>query len=284
MTHVISRILGGLGNQMFQYAVGRALALKHHSTLYLDATPLAVEGSHTPRGYELGCFNIRASVLQAPDDWAHLRSVPFQSLQETGPRYMPELLRAPANCVLSGYWQSERYIQNIRPILLQDFALRHQADAETLAWADRIRTPRHGHQSVMLHVRRGDYISNPSAAAHHGSCGVAYYQSALAQLQARHGDLEVFAFSDDPDWVQTHLAHLAPLHVVSQHGHGGRANHLDMWLMRQCRHHVIANSSFSWWAAWLGETPESTVVCPARWVQTPSFDTRDVTPSRWLRA
>lgn len=283
MICIISQLQGGLGNQMFQYAAGRVLALKHNAKLYLDAGPLATRGSHTAREYELGCFDIRASVLSTPAEWTHLQPVAFKTVQERGPRFMPELLRAPANSVLTGYWQSERYICNIRPTLRRDFTLRSPPDAVTQAWAERIRAPRPGRQSVMLHARRGDYVSNPSAAAHHGTCGLAYYQAALAQLQARLGNIEVYAFSDDPDWVQTHLAHLAPMHVVSHREQGGRPSHLELWLMQQCQHYVLANSSFSWWAAWLGETPQSLVICPAQWVQTPGFDTSDVTPSRWLR-
>lgn len=282
MNIVISRLLGGLGNQMFQYAMGRAVSLRLCAPLMLDASRLEIPAAHTPRHYALGPYDIRAAVISA-EQRPLLQGLSFQQVQERGPRFMPEALKAQGAVCLDGYWQSERYIQAIRPVLQLDFRLRQGPSAEMQDWAHKMHNPAPGHVSVMLHVRRGDYVSLPSAATHHGVCSLGYYESALACLRQRHGPLEVFVFSDDPGWAAKHLQTPDRLHVVSRTGTHARSAEEDLWLMQQCRHHIVANSSYSWWAAWLSETNDSTVIAPRQWVQTPGFDTRDVVPDRWLR-
>ncbi len=290
MSVVISRLIGGLGNQMFQYAVGRVLSLKRGVPLWLDTRPLQAQAEHTPRSYALGAFDIRAEVPDAKG-WQALTGLTglnMAQVQEQGPRFMPEALQAQAPVCLHGYWQSERYIRAIRPVLQLDFKLRQGPSAEMLAWAQRMRSSSEsGHASVMLHVRRGDYVSLPSAAAHHGLCSLSYYEQALQALQDQHGPLEVFAFSDDPAWVAAWAAQaLKPLHachVVSLAAPNDRPAEHDLWLMQQCQHHIIANSSYSWWAAWLGQRSSTTVIAPKAWMKAPGFDDTDLIPSNWLR-
>lgn len=275
---VVVRLDGGLGNQMFQYAAARALALYQGGRLYLDTAALAVPGGHTPRDYALEVFDIRADVLGADS----LRGFNGMRVAESGPRFDARVPRIEGDVYLAGYWQSERYFRGVRPVLQRDFRLRHPAGNHARAWGERMRAAQAaGRATVSLHVRRGDYVSLPQAAAHHGACEAGYYLQALAELQRRHGGLEVFAFSDDPDWVAANLRVDAPLHVVRDAS--ASAAHEDLWLMQQCRHHVIANSSFSWWGAWLGRTPGSSVIAPTQWVRTPGFDTADVVPSDWTR-
>lgn len=283
MNIVVSRLLGGLGNQMFQYAMGRAVSLAQCSPLVLDKRPLDQPAAHTPRKFALDVFDIRAAV---PDHaaWQTWRNTEFQWIQESGPRFMPEALSARGAVCLNGYWQSERYIRAIRPVLQLDFRLKAAPTDEMQQWARRMRQPVSGRSSVMLHVRRGDYVSLPSAAAHHGVCTLAYYERSLQWLREQHGPLEVFVFSDDPAWAHTHLQGPDPMHIVSLPGAQARAAEQDLWLMQQCQHHVIANSSYSWWAAWLSQTDDSSIVAPRQWVQTPGFDTRDVVPSCWHTA
>lgn len=293
---VVTRLLGGLGNQMFQYAAARALALRLGSELLLDTRALQVDGPHTRRDYALDAFDIRARVAAAAE-LSHLADRP--ALAEAGPRHDARLetLREPA--YLAGYWQCERYFRAIRPVLQRDFRLRRpvaeavRAAAQRLAAAVAAHARGSGPAPVALHVRRGDYVSLPQAVAHHGTCGADYYLRALQWLQRRHGALEVHAYSDDPAWVRdelfprlTHgpggLGQACRLHLASS---GGQAAppHDELWLMQQARHYVIANSSFSWWAAWLGSRPGSDVVAPAHWVRTSGFDTRDVVPAGWMR-
>jgi hypothetical protein len=277
MPTVVTRLLGGLGNQMFQYAAARALSLYQGGRLLLDTAALAVPGGHTPRDYALDVFDIRAEVLGE----GGLHGFNGMRVAESGPRFDARVPRIEGDAYLAGYWQSERYFRGVRPVLQRDFRLRRAPGSHARAWSDRIQAAqRAGRATVSLHVRRGDYVSLPQAAAHHGACETDYYLQALAELQRRHGELEVFAFSDDPAWVAANLRVDAPLHVVSDAA--ASAAHEDLWLMQQCRHHVIANSSFSWWGAWLGHAPQATVIAPRQWVRTPGFDTRDVVPADWV--
>lgn len=276
MGTVITELLGGLGNQMFQYAMGRTLSLFQGSALLMDTRALEAPGPQTPRRYGLDVFDVRAERA-APEQ---LHSFHGRRVSEPGPRYQDGVTRLEGNVYLHGYWQCERYFRALRPTLKRDFNLKQ---APLPRNQDVARAIKRGN-SVAVHIRRGDYVSRPQAAAHHGSCSLDYYRSALEQLKQRHGKLRVYAFSDDPDWVREHFtpsvcAHMG-LTIVSGNQH---APHEDLWLMQQCRHFVIANSSFSWWAAWLGQTRLSTVMAPQRWVVTPGFDTADVVPQNWVR-
>lgn len=277
MAIVVTRLLGGLGNQMFQYATARALALYQGGALWLDTAALAVAGGHTQRDYALDVFDIRGTLVEEDS----LRGFKGKRLAESGPRFDARVTRLDGDVYLAGYWQSERYFRAIRPLLRRDFSLKRPVGARARNWAERMRAAtREGRTAVSLHVRRGDYVSLPQAASHHGSCDIDYYRQALAELQRRHGALEVFAFSDDPAWVASDLRVGAPLHVVSD---AAGAAHEDLWMMQHCRHYVIANSSFSWWGAWLGSTPHSSVIAPKQWVRTAGFDTSDVVPQAWMR-
>lgn len=285
MGKVLVELQGGLGNQMFQYAVGRALALFQGSELLLDTRVLERPGPQTPRIYGLGAFAIRARCATQAD----LRQFQGRVLAEPGPRFAADITRQEGDVYLRGYWQCERYFRALRPVLRSDFRLsqppaeRNQALARSMLAANARAAAGRGGGAVALHVRRGDYISRPDAAAHHGNCSLDYYRHALETLAARHGALHAYAFSDEPDWVERFLRAspgVAELTVVRGNDD---APHEDLWLMQQARHHVIANSSFSWWGAWLGQGPASSVIAPQRWVQTPGFDTRDVVPEHWAR-
>jgi hypothetical protein len=127
-------------------------------------------------------------------------------------------------------------------------------------------------------------VTNPAASAHHGVLAPEYYRRAVERLRQRLDAFSVFVFTDEPSWAREHLDLPAPFEVVD--GGAVRPAYVDLWLMSQCRHHVIANSSFSWWGAWLGTWPEKVVVAPARWFADGARNTArgaDVVPARWLR-
>ncbi len=287
---VIARIEGGLGNQLFQYAAARSLADRLSVELLLDLRALDENGSWP---YQLDLYRIRAQI--AEDDllrdlpsprssrWGRIRSELSQRFPAlvTHPVFWPrsfaydprvDRIRHPVYMV--GYWQTERYFAWNRENLLQDIQL-CEPEQGVSATLEAIRQT----HSVALHIRRGDYVSNTSAAQFHGLCDLSYYQRAVQALQAAHRDIEVFVFSDEPDWAQANLRIGVPMYVVRDNPPG--RGHVDMELMRQCRHHILANSSFSWWGAWRCATPGQMVYAPSRWFADAGVDTSDVIPSRW---
>lgn len=290
---IIVRMFGGLGNQMFQFAAARSLALARGVPLRVDISDYAVRRTH--QGFELGrIFDapIEVATLQDLQDvlgwcWSGpvRRSLAHPRLRGLGIvafvvepsfRYWQRLSEAPQNIYLSGYWQSERYFESHASRILQDFQFSQPLDINNMELAAQIeRAP-----SVSLHLRRGDYVSNRRAAATHGVCSVDYYERAMHYVSARVQGARFFVFSDDIAWAQAHLPRIFDCRFI---GHNSGANsHIDMRLMSLCQHHVLANSSFSWWGAWLGRNLNKTVVAPQRWFRA-ALDDADLVPSRWAR-
>ncbi len=284
---IVSRLIGGLGNQMFQYAVGRALAERRGVPFRIDRRAFSDYKTHA---FGMCCF--QASLSDAPEN--HLPRAPSESrLQRLLRRFLPaplsiyteraftfdeQVLSLPDNTYLDGYWQSEKYFNDFADVIRADFTVRHPPSAANQRWLEQIAAT----HSVSLHVRRGDYVSTPSSAAFHGTCGLDYYERAIAYLRERTGlELVVYVFSDDPDWVAANLKLPCAMHLVSDND--AATNYEDLRLMTACRHHVIANSSFSWWGAWLDGRPDSITVAPAQWFAGSTPDPRDLLPQRWVR-
>lgn len=289
---VIVRIEGGLGNQLFQYAAARTLADRLQCGLLLDVRGIAENGD---RPYQLDLYQARAEIadsgtLEALPPWRSSRAARFrQSLSFAIPSlvhspvfwarsfaYDDRIERLQRPVYMVGYWQTERYFAWNRARLLQDVRLRLDTAVDA-GWVQKIR----GCNSVSLHVRRGDYVSSSTAAQQHGTCDMAYYQQAIALLLQQQPDLEVFVFSDEPQWAADHLRLPAPVHIVD--ANPPDRGYLDLELMRGCRHHVLANSSFSWWGAWLCVQPGQTVYAPGRWFVNTGIDARDIIPPHWHR-
>jgi hypothetical protein len=276
---VLVRLEGGLGNQLFQYATARRLALRLGSRVVVDTSLLeAPPPGVTPRPYELGKLRVEVEVA-GPEAAALVRrrlargwrgrasrlgaalglGPRLTVLRDSETRFHPEVLEARGAVLLAGYWQSERYFDDVADRIRAEVLPRQEPGGASRLRAEAMRADR----SVAVHVRRGDYITNPHAAAFHGTCDLAYYAAAAALVAARVPDPHFFVFTDDRDWARAHL-HL-PGRFTLVDDHGPAEGHLDLWLMRQCRHHVIANSSFSWWGAWLAGGEDHLVVAPDRW-------------------
>jgi hypothetical protein len=287
---VIVRLTGGLGNQMFQYAAGRALADRIGTELLLDTRAfehaLALR-AYTRRAYALSPFSLRARVASPADlkDWPvwvveiglRLRLVRpwFRRWHfESAITYDPGVRTLQQPVCLVGYWQSERYFSDIADRIRADFTL-----LQPLAGANaRLLELARASSSVGLHVRRGDFVSLDNAVQMHGSCSVDYYRRAINIVRSRCPECQFLVFSDDPEWARAELS-LDPSAVFVT----GNAEtpEQDLALMSACKHHIIANSSFSWWAGWLGYSPEQIVIAPAPWYASTKLDTRDLAVSRW---
>ena len=278
-------VLGGLGNQMFQYATARAVAHRNAVPLRLDlrafdANTLLKPGLHR---WNIDARDATPEELRRHRRWSidlarRVRPLgrALRCHAETSLAFDPQVMHLKAPVHLSGYFQSERYFAEIRHLLMDQFSPRlpllpaHRAMAEAAAASP----------SISVHVRRGDYVSEARNVAVHGSCSVDYYSRAIEMLHARYGPATCYFFSDDLDWVRQHLPR--PAHAVYVEGNAD-APEVDIHLMAACHHHVCANSSFSWWGAWLGRHPEKCVVAPAHWFALSRHDAVDLVPAAWLR-
>jgi glycosyl transferase family 11 len=292
------RLQGGLGNQMFQYAAGYALARRLSVPLRLD---LSWYREVTGRRYGLDVFSITGRI--ATDDevrregirppgriargLSQLRAQLGARLgvrasarpgyvREPGFPFWPGFLELADGSTLDGYWQSERYFAEVAEPLRGEFAMREAPDPANLRTLDAIRAG----ESVAVHVRRGDYQSDPHTRRYHGTTSPEYYQAAVRRMLAITKDPRFYVFSDDPDWAEAHLAFGAPTTCVRQDA--PERDHEDLRLMSAARHHIIANSTFGWWGAWLAGAPGQTVIAPRAWFMD-GPDARDVVPARWER-
>lgn len=289
---VYSFLLGGLGNQMFQYAAGRALALRKNTDHRLDISGFASYGLH--RVFELQrVFACPAEIASTSDidrllGWqskAYIRRLmsrpAFAAFRreafvvEPYFHYWPGINKVPQDCCLVGYWQSERYFADAVQQIRADFTFRPPLDNKNAELAEQINRA----NSVSLHVRRGDYVNNPKTSATHGLCSLDYYHAAIRHVAERVQQPHFFVFSDDIAWVQANLKIEFPCFYV-QHNRGVESYN-DMRLMSLCRHHIIANSSFSWWGAWLNPNMAKIVVAPRKWLAKET-DVQDLFPAGWV--
>jgi hypothetical protein len=290
---IIVKLSGGLGNQMFQYAAGRRLALMHDVQLKCDLSGFAATApGDTPRNYALDAFRLEADFA-SPEETRRLlgtsgklvRSITGKMLppgmrtffKERKTGFDPDFLKLGSNIYLEGFWQSEKYFNHISETILSDFTLRNALNGKNLETAEKIRSS----ESVSLHIRRGDYVSNPVTASYHGSCTQDYYRKAVEHISERCGSINLFIFSDAPDWVSKNLQLPCPMNLVTHNGENSACE--DMRLMSLCRHNIIANSSFSWWGAWLNRNHNKLVVAPSNWFKQQNIDTSDLVPAGWHR-
>lgn len=276
---IIIKPMGGLGNQMFQYAMGRALALKHNVPLLIDISLF--------NDYELHEYGLcKLNICAAEGNISKARALVFEpnknpngffQLREPHSQFYPEALNAPSNLIVTGYWQTEKYFLHIRERLLNEFTINVPISDETM----KIFKEMQGNESVSLHVRRGDYFSDPAARSVHGVDLDEYYQAAINHIVKQKENAHFYIFSDDPDWVTSNMKLRHPMTYVL-HNDSSR-NHEDLWLMSACKHNIIANSTFSWWGAWLNQNPEKMVVAPQKWLLTDKYNMNDIIPDSWVK-
>jgi hypothetical protein len=291
---VIVKLKGRLGNQMFQYAVGRSLSARLGTQLTLDSSWLdEMRAKGLSIAYELDVFRIDVPVrpvwgaarLANPSRLVHALQLlrpsrrRFVSTIAEGASYAfePEVLTTPDDVYLDGYWQSERYFAEHEELIRSDFAF-PALSAESERVAEEIRRGR----TVSVHVRRGDYAVSARLRTTHGLLGSSYYERAVEKIAATAENVRLFVFSDDPSWCRTNLAFRQPTTIVERPLPGDRAWE-DMRLLSLCEHHVVGNSSFSWWGAWLDPSPAKVVVAPVPWLLAGDDGDEARVPSTWIR-
>jgi len=205
------------------------------------------------------------------------RQITFFELKERGHHF--QNLESPGShktIYLSGYWQSEKYFDDVSGIIREEFQLKNEPAGLNLELVRAMR----GSQAVSLHVRRGDYVSNPIAASYHGVCSLEYYRTAIKLIEEKVANPKFYVFSDDIPWCKENLRFPQPATYVD---HNSDEPFEDLRLMSFCKHFIIANSSFSWWGAWLSRNQEKIVLAPKKWFLTREKDDRDQVPANWIR-
>jgi len=273
---VTSYLMGGCANQIFQYATGLALARRLGVALRLDVSWYETATPNQPRLYSLGLFKgMEAEVV---------RNLGGQVIRETGFPYNPALFEsARRRCSLVGYWQCEKYFFGLREELRERLLPGEPLPERSLATERAILDA--GARSVFVTVRRTDYVGNP----HHVVLPMDYYREAAALIAAKVRDPIFFVFSDEPEWCEANFklpyrTTIAGNFDRTVGDHLGRED-AELYLMRRCSHAIMANSSYSWWGAWLGpDISGGIVIAPKIWVG-PAFkdDPRDIVPGRWMR-
>lgn len=288
------KLQGGLGNQMFQYAFASILAKKNNTTILLDNRFFnRVEKTlgFTPRIFELDHFNNLYTIASDKEinSFYHLSKI-HKIKRKLGLNY-PKIYNEPSfdfqtaamsvksPVYLIGYFQSYKYFIGHEDFVRQLFSF----PVDTLDEGNNeLLVKIKSSNTIAIHVRRGDYVSDKSTAEYHGSCSLDYYLEAIKLVASKNNNCTLVFFSDDSDWVKEQFTDLPYLKIIVDHNKG-EDSWKDMLLMSSCTHNIIANSSFSWWAAWLNENPEKTVVAPKEWFKTKDLDTKTLLQKEWIR-
>lgn len=277
-----------MGNQMFQYAFGRALAAHNSTALGLDISFFDNPGLPV-RTYDLDLFSIEARILTTREIPLIYRpygtGVLGRTVRKIIKRIVPNIgkessfvfdaqkLSVGVDTYVDGYWQSYKYFESIEDTIRKDFTLVQQLPEHIQKLKEEILSM----NSVCLHVRRGDYVGN----AFHEVVGPSYYERALEVLKEKIAIEHLYVFSDDIAWCKESLTFGYPTTYVGEEYAGARATgHFE--LMRACRHFIIPNSSFSWWAAWLAKAPHKVVIAPKQWFIDDTIGTTDLLPHEWI--
>lgn len=250
---IIVRIVGGLGNQMFQYAYAEALQQKGFD-VQIDISKFKTYKLHG--GYHLDKYNIDLKTSGFIPTLLSLLKIK-KNIKEKNLLFDENLLKLSGNEFVKGYFQTEEYFTNIRDILLNQFVIKGNLSDTTIQYAKDIKNHKN---SCSIHIRRGDFISDQKANSVHGTCDLDYYQKAIDLVHSKFKETHFFIFSDDIPWAKTNLK----IENTSYIDHK-TIPHEDIHLMSLCNHNITANSSFSWWAAWLNQHKNKTVIAPKKW-------------------
>ena len=291
---ISSYVQGGLGNQMFQYAIARSLAEHYQTDFILDCSWFeAFEKNVTPRALELQKLNTTLLVDQIQKPLTNTKKIltGLQTLLNYGPiikkqrnafDFDPSIYHLKnvdkRGLHLYGYWQSFRYYEHIKSILQNEFKPLDPLPDVYRCYEEKILST----ESVMVHIRRGDYVHSDSAAKFHGALSMNYYSEAIHLALKISPNVHFFIFSDDLDWAKESLPNNLNLTFIEADEKVKSGPH-ELYLMTQCTHHIIANSSFSWWGAWLKKENIGNVFAPSRWISDNTQDLSNLLPKNWIQ-
>lgn len=290
---IVVKLIGGLGNQLFQYALGRRVSAKTGTKLKLDISGFE---TYTLHSYSLRHLNIQEDFATPAEIAGLIRYAPkkgniwwprnyifadssiyIKEKKELEFQFDPAITRIGDTAYLDGYWQNEKYFKDIENIIRKEFTI---TDALGLADAKTAQAIMGAH-AVSIHIRRADYIANAKTNAIHGTCDSNYYLRAAEYIAAKVENPHFFIFSDDHEWVKQNITFRYPTTYVT-HNRADK-NYQDLRLMSMCQHNIIANSSFSWWGAWLNANPQKIIIAPQRWMNNSTRNTSDLIPQTWKK-
>jgi hypothetical protein len=303
---VVVKLFGGLGNQMFQYALGKSFSIKNNLEFKIESKS-GFEKDFYNRKLGINNFNITAEevnyailpkkiIEKSKIKWVQkiveyldnkfpkinylLCLNKWNIIHEKNKYFSPINYNGSRNLYLIGYWQSEKYFKNIREELINEFSLKNSLNNENLKIANLIINS----NSVSVHYRRLHGISNGIVSkAHantHGVISEEYYENSIKYIKNKISDITFFIFSDDISWAKENLKNTENIIFVDINDDD--KNFLDLYLMSLCKHQIIANSSFSWWAAWLNKNPNKIIISPKKWYVDETLNKNDTIPENWI--
>lgn len=280
---IITRLSLGLGNNLFQYALGRRLAIERNTELFLDFSG-ENEGRRRYALDYISRFNMIRSVASKKDlmKIILLNKFPFLNLghknsvfTEKTHSFDLDVLGVPQNSYLTGYWQSEKYFKTVENTIRKDLKLKEPQGKKYQDFLDRIMKS----NSISIHFRRDDFMSEKNLRIFN-TCTPDYYHNAVSYLSGKISAPELFVFSDDIEWVKQNIKFNFPTTFVSGNG---LADYQEIILMSACKYNIIANSTYSWWGAWLNDNPQKIVITPKKWFVDPDRDEKDLIPEEWIK-
>src|SRR3989339_922217 len=293
---IITRLQGGIGNQMFQYALGRALSVKNNVplgldlTFLLDRTPIPNFANFTFRNYDLDVFNIEAVIVSKKDipflyrkhnlgifmryiDYFRRKLISTPGKEKMNCSFDASILQLGSDAYLEGWWQSYKYFESIEDIIRKDFTFKNKLPLHIENLNEVIKKE----NSLCVHVRRGDYVGN----FHHEVVGKDYYDRGIERIKSLTNIDKIYVFSDDVKWCEGNMKFDLPTMFVGEEYAGTKAEG-HMALMSACHNFIIPNSSFSWWGAWLADYKDKVVIVPKQWFVDASINSDDLIPSGWI--
>lgn len=285
---IIIKLTGGLGNQLFQYALGRRLSIDRDSPLKLDITSF----NDGIRAYKLNKLRIIAEIANREEiskfiypyrrgflndlNDLYQTKIPYEKkriVKEQSLLYDSRILNGKRDVYLSGYWQSYKYFNAIFDKIRQEFSVINDPDEQNQELIQKILSE----ESVAIHFRRGDYVTNPNIR----TCTPDYYAQAIELINKRSERPHYFIFSDDPDWVKNNFNFTGKRTYINHNG--SEKDYEDLRLMSFCKHHIIANSTFSWWGAWLSDYKDKIIISPKNWFYDRPNNLDDLIPQNWIQ-
>ena len=282
-------VYGGLGNQMFQYAIGKSISTLRNVDFKIDTYKMK-NSNYISRDFSLSKFNISAELTEMSQVKRFHGSKYFDficgklyqknirlsnKIFEKQPFHFDKKMLSISYGYLDGYWQCFKYFEDIREILLKEFTLVDEMNLENKLIFDKIR----GSNSISIHIRRGDYVNDKKNKTIYNVFGMEYYQSAINFIDNKIENPYFFIFSDDLEWASNNL-NLSNATYVDVNSTGKPEN--DLILMANCKHNIIANSTFSWWGAWLNRNSQKIIIAPKKWMNTVD-NLDDLYPRNWTR-